>query len=330
MENVELECQPADATVGHSSDKIVALLGAEAPGPEKAAEARSVAVIAESDGVALFGIAMSGVAVSAEMTDAPTIIAAIATPVRDLSDAPAVKPPSVLPEAILPPAPVAPIPGSAEEKKALKAKYDLKQKMLREIVASQLLREELAKVNPNLLNVSSFMSQVCGMVRGTRQLKETAESAIRKEREEELTAEASASRMTTFDDGGTILTSVLAKGNIEESVWFPTVTETSLQTSVTTPEMRETDAREAPISTRDRDDGLKTGDGVESGGCVVAQRTEESDAVSLVGSVMFIVGSSSEESPDNSTCGSSVSAGESCKRAAEASPERECHVLTRV
>jgi len=323
IENVEFECQPADVTVGRPSDEISVYAGEGAPDPEKAAEARPVAVIAESDGVAVLGIATSGVAASAEMTDAAATTGAIATPVCELSDTPVVKPPSVLPEAINTPSPVAPFPGSAEEKKALKAKYDLKQKMLREITASQLLREELAKVNPNLMNVSSFMSQVCGIDRGTRQLKETVESAIQKEREEELAAEPSVMIVTTFDDGGTVPASGLAEGNIEETARFPTVTETSLQTSVMPPETREKDARGVAISTEDRDDGLKSGDGIESGGGVVAQRTAESDAVSLVGFVMSIDGSPSEDSPDNSSCGSSVSASESRKRAAETSPERE-------
>jgi len=98
--------------------------------------------------------------------DVPTIPGEVATPVRESSGAAAVKEPSVLPEAILKPATIAIIPGSAEEKAAMKTKYDRKQEMLREIAASQLLQEEIAKSDPNLLSVSSFMSKVCGMDRG--------------------------------------------------------------------------------------------------------------------------------------------------------------------
>jgi len=85
---------------------------------------------------------------------------------------------------------------------------------------------------------------------------------------------------------------------------------------------RRPDAREGPIVAEARGDGLNADEGIVSGEGVVAQRTEESDAVSLNGTVMSVDESSSEGSPDHSTCESSVSASESRKRAAEASPER--------
>jgi len=140
-ENVGLECHKAGATVGRPSDHICADSEAVAAGPEKTAEARSVAMIAEGDSVTLFSIAMSGLEAYGGTTGAPTVPGKIATPVHELSDAAVVKQPSVLLETIPTPAPNVTIPGSVEEKAAMKVKYDCKQKMLREIAASQLLQE---------------------------------------------------------------------------------------------------------------------------------------------------------------------------------------------
>jgi len=189
----ELRLTQSDVHIGFPGDVCETIENANytepvAAGPKKTLEARSVATIPKGDGVKLFGIAMAVVAAPGKTTDAPTVHGEIATPAREFFDATVVKQPSVLPEAILTPTPNVIVPGSAEEKKAMKAKYDLKQKMLREIAASQLLQEELAKANPNLLNVSSFMNQVCGMDRGSRLLKETAESVIQRGRVEKSAA----------------------------------------------------------------------------------------------------------------------------------------------
>jgi len=94
------------------------------------------------------------------------------------------------------------------------------------------------------------------------------------------------------------------------------------QTAVVAAGTCETDAHESAIVAEAPDDGLNADDGSVSVGGVVAQRSEEPDAISLDGTVMSIDGLLSEGSPDHSTCGSSVSASESCKRAADASPER--------
>jgi len=48
--------------------------------------------------------------------------------------------------------------------------------MIREIAANQLLQEELAKIDPNLVSVAAFMSKVCGTDGGLQKLKETAKS----------------------------------------------------------------------------------------------------------------------------------------------------------
>jgi len=70
--------------------------------------------------------------------------------------------------------------GTEEEALALRAQYDNRQRMIREIAASQLLQEELAKIDPYLVSVHAFMNNVCGVDSGTRKLKEAALSAIQK------------------------------------------------------------------------------------------------------------------------------------------------------
>jgi len=70
-------------------------------------------------------------------------------------------------------------PGSAEEKAMWKNKRENKLRLIKEIAASQLLQEELAKTDPNLVSVASFLSKVCGTDEGARHLKETAGLLIR-------------------------------------------------------------------------------------------------------------------------------------------------------
>jgi len=72
------------------------------------------------------------------------------------------------------------VPGSVEDDIARKIRYDHRQKLIREIAASQLLQEELAKNNPNLVMAASFLSQVSGTDAGYRKLKETAGARIKK------------------------------------------------------------------------------------------------------------------------------------------------------
>jgi len=291
--------------------------------PEKVPEPCSVATILEGDVVELFDIAMTGAAASGGTPDAPTVIIEIAVPVPELTDAAVINQPFVLSGEILMPAPNVMAPGSAEEKKAMKDKYDLKQKMLREIAASQLLQEELARTNPNLLSVTSFMNSVCGMDRGTRLLKEMAESVIQKDRVEKLAAKASIQKETAGDEAGFIHTFGFPEEIVEGVIGVTTLAEPTPQITEVAPESRVTGASEGAIIAESRGDGLNTGDDIVSGGSVGAPRTKEADVVSLDDSVMSIGGSSSEDSTDHSTCGSSVSASESRKRAADASPERE-------
>jgi len=44
----------------------------------------------------------------------------------------------------------------------MRAKYEHHQRVVREIASAQLLQEEIAKTDPNLLSVASFLSSVCG------------------------------------------------------------------------------------------------------------------------------------------------------------------------
>jgi len=150
-----------------------------------------------------------------------------------------------------------------------------------------------------------------------------AESAIQRGRMEKLAAEAFILRGTAFDDGGIIHTSGLEEETIGESVGALMLAELSPQTAVMAAETCDTNAHRGSIFAEARDDGVNADEGIVSGGGVVAQRTEEVDAVSIEGNVMSIDGSSSEGSTDHSTCGSSVSASELRKRVADASPDRE-------
>jgi len=138
-----------------------------------------------------------------------------------------------------------------------------------------------------------------------------------------VSATASIWEETAGYEAGIIHIFGLAEVIVGDSNGVPTLAESIPQTTEVAAESRETNASEGAIIAESRDDRLNAGDDIVSGGGVVAQRTEEEDVVSLDGSVMSINGSSSQESPDHSTCGSSVSASESRKRAADASPERE-------
>jgi len=323
--NTGLVDQSTEETVGNLSTSIRVCPEASTANPGNGAEARSVAPIAESDGVAVLGNAMSGVAAHEEVSDAPIAPGEVATPVSESAHAAEIVAPSVLPEAHRTPTTTVIIPGSAEEKAARKIKYDCKQKMLREIAANQLLQEELAKTDPNLVSISSFMNRVCGTDRGARLLKETAESVIQKGIAEKLTAETSKQKGTTVNDEALTPTTGLAKEPSGESTVVVTLGESSevnVQTTLVTAETCETDACEIAIIADARDDPLDANDSGVIVGDAVAQGPDESDAIFLDGTVMSIGGSSSDGSPGHSTCGSSVSASESRKRTADESPNR--------
>jgi len=138
--NTGLVDQNTEATVRNSSTSIHACPETATGDPGNGAEAPSIAPIAESDGVTVFGSAMSGVAAREKANDAPTTQGEVATPVYESADAAGIMAPSILPEGPRTPTTTAIILGSAEEKAAMKIKYDRKQKMLREIAANQLLQ----------------------------------------------------------------------------------------------------------------------------------------------------------------------------------------------
>jgi len=147
-------------------------------------------------------------------------------------------------------------------------------------------------------------------------LRETAASVIQKGSVEKLAVETSRLMGTAFNDGTIITISGSAEANTGESAGAETLDEPSsinAQTTVVAVETCETAAHEGAIVAEVRDGSVSVGG-------VMGQRPEEPDAISLDGTVMSIDGSS-EGSPDHSTCGSSVSASESRKRAADASPE---------
>jgi len=65
------------------------------------------------------------------------------------------------------------LPGSVEGKDAMRAKY-----VIREIASAQLLQEEIAKTDPNLVSVASFLNSVCGNNPDRQKVREAAQVLI--------------------------------------------------------------------------------------------------------------------------------------------------------
>jgi len=150
--------------------------------------------------------------------------------------------------------------------------------MLREIAANQLLQEELAKSDPNLVSISSFMNRVCGTDRGAQLLKETAESVIQKGITEKLTAETLKQKVTTFNDEAPIPTPGSAEEPTGESAVVVTLGEPSeinIQTTLVAAKTCKTDAREIAIVVDARDDALDANDGSMRVEDTVAQGPDE-------------------------------------------------------
>jgi len=107
-----------------------------------------------------------------------------------------------------------PILGSAEEKIILAAKYDNKQRMIRELAANQLLQKELAKSDPSLVCVSAFKSRVCGTDKGATKLRETADSVIQEGllRQEKVLAAISLSSSESVSALGNVIAPILKTG----------------------------------------------------------------------------------------------------------------------
>jgi len=230
------------------------------------------------------------------------------------------------------------VPDSEEDKVARKARYDATRAMIREIAASQLLREELAKSNPNLVSVSSFMNKVCGVGQSAQMLKETAEMFIKKAIAGKVPSERLKLKETTLGQGAVfgqtedILISSPITGSLEHGEFAKNnVAAFALgkpQDPATSTVFVTGDACEISVNvietvTDQPDDRSLANDGTVRVGDVEAHGIDESDAISLDDTVMSIGESSSEESTALSTCGSSASVSETRKCAADESPDRE-------
>jgi len=126
-----------------------------------AVDVLSCPTIQRSDGAFAFATALIKVAANEE------VVAGLTEPQADASIVPSGIPQSVA-------------TGHEGGALAMKSKIENKQRMIREIAVKQLLSEELAKSDPNLVNVFAFMNKVCGTDPGAQKLKEAALSAIQR------------------------------------------------------------------------------------------------------------------------------------------------------
>jgi len=191
-----------------------------------------------------------------------------------------------------------------------KQKITNNQRRIREIAAGQLLREELAKHDPNLVSVALFLGKVCGTGIETTKLKDAARLAIQKAVSPEVM-------------GGVFV--VVESGDLSTL----NITAAVSQTKTATTAMVESDDSIVPPTNAIASNDLTTIATnrvlAEVGLCpdVEIFVIDESDVVSLADTVMSAGGSSSEGDQSPSTCGSSVSATKKRKRFADESPERD-------
>jgi len=130
---------------------------------------RPAAQVAGEDSTAVLVTAMTEVAANEEVSDEPVTPGLISTPV----------PTSISEERILAEKDQQPRGNEVSTEQTGKAfqqkqKIANKQRMIREIAANQLLQEELAKHDPNLACVASFLSKVCGTGIETKKLQKAA------------------------------------------------------------------------------------------------------------------------------------------------------------
>jgi len=183
------------------------------------------------------------------------------------------------------------------------------QRRIREIAVSQLLQEELAKLEPNLASVASFLGKVCGTGIETKKLQNAARLAIQKAVSPEVVESV-----------------IVEVGNKDLSTLKIVAAVTNIDT--VTIAMVEGDDSIVPPTNVIAWNDLTTiaTNRVLAAICpcldVEILVIDESDAVSLADTVMSAGGSSSEGDQSPSTCGSSVSATGTCKRLADESPER--------
>jgi len=266
------------------------------------AEVRTDTTTINLGGVASFSCAIPEVPVREEVDEAPAAPNEVPTPVIGTTivreTASDVQGPVQTPKS------TEIVPGFVEDDIARKIRYDHKQKLIREIAASQLLREELAKNNPNLVMAASFLSQVSGTDAGYRKLKETAGAKIWKRLED---AEACAR------SGG-------ADGDISIATNTGDLTDTGNAEIVSVAIVHVETAKLLAVVTIAIDRLNPGSDAID----LLSPDGDATDAVSVADSVMSVGSSSSDGDQSRSTCRSSVSASGNRKRVAEESPEREC------
>jgi len=182
--------------------------------------------------------------------------------------------------------------------------------MIREIAPNQLLQEELAKIDPNLVCVAAFMNKVCGTDRWSLKLKERVEAWIQR-------------GMTTREEAAAPIVSVVESTERGEGIVAPTIqfvsNEMDAPSAVAIGEAPVVEARVAEAVANACDATAALGNKDVEGEGSANQRPDESDTISLTDTVMYIGGLSSDGFQSHSTCGSSVSVSGSRKRAADES-----------
>jgi len=283
-------------TVGQTTEVAVSDI---VPGLDPTQISRGVG---DPDGANVLDTGMSGVDADEKVSDTPTASGEITTPVSEQAG---ISGSTHVPlESLQTPVATIVVPGSAEEKAMWRVKRDNKEKMIREFAASQLLQEELAKTAPNLVSVASFLNKVCGTGSGAQQLRETAGLLIQKKPTEEAMPRTS---MREADATGK---------DAASPVLEPPAEARDSNTVLATGGAPVLESRVGTVGVESRD--AVTGDlGLDAEASDEVVQCDGEPNVTLHTDTCMSIGSSTEESPEPSTCGLSDSAGDSRKRAAD-------------
>jgi len=173
--------------------------------------------------------------------------------------------------------------------------------MIQEIAANQLLQEELAKHDPNLACVASFLSRVCGTGEETQKLQDAAQLAIQKGVTQDV-VEGVTEEVTK--EGLPTLAIVAAAADVEAGM-------------IANVERNDPTVPPTTVAVLDAPTTIAIN---RTARAVFQSPAVETDGVATT--VMSVGGSSSDGAQSPSTCGSSVSATGTCKRFADESPER--------
>jgi len=199
----------------------------------------------------------------------------------------------------------------------MKVKYEGNQRRIREIAATQLLQEELAKVDPCLVSISAFLGTVCGTDKGTVKLSESVKLVICSERPraEEVLEQVLGASHEEVDKSGNVVAPMVNVGEIGAvaQVAVPAEMGGTMAIIAESAVMADSSASviaSATESIQEREDAGELED-------------DRTDAISIADTVMSVEGSSSGGFRSHSTCGSFVSAPGMRKRAADGSPERD-------